>query len=154
MPEVYIVNKLQEFQSHKIKIVTINLQSVISKRLLLLELISSIKPTIIVDTETWLKPDILNNEIIPDEFDYNIYRHDRNDGYGGVLIAVAKQLASTEVTTLKPNCELLCIKVIIRGYSKHIIGGYFRPHMHDLESLNELNSSLFQVNNLFRNPII
>ena len=77
-------------------------------------MISSIKPTIIVGTETWLKPDILNNEIIPDEFDYNIYRYDRNDGHGGVV--VAKQLATVEVTTLKPNCELLWIGVIIPGH--------------------------------------
>ena len=35
---------------------------------------------------------ISDNEIIPDEFNYTIYRKDRDDGYGGVLIAVIKDL--------------------------------------------------------------
>ena len=44
---------------------------------------------IIVGTETWLtKNKQNNNEFIPDS--YEVYRNDRADGYGGVLIAVKR----------------------------------------------------------------
>ena len=45
----------------------------------LLEFISAQKPHIIIATETWLTPDVTNNEIIPSDLIYNIYRNDQLD---------------------------------------------------------------------------
>ena len=55
------------------------------------EFIFTHKPHIIVGTETWLSPNVNNNKVISPEWSYNIYRKDRPDGYGGVMIAVSKQ---------------------------------------------------------------
>jgi hypothetical protein len=49
-------------------------------------LLDSAKPDIIVGCEIWLKAEIHNSEIMPPN--YTIYRNDRKDGYGGVLIGV------------------------------------------------------------------
>ena len=49
---------------------------------------------------TWLTNDILDNEIIPNEFCYTIYRKDRDRGYGGVMIAVSKDILSSPIPDL------------------------------------------------------
>ena len=66
-----------------------------------------------------------NNEIIPPEYGYNIYRHDRQDSYGGVLIAVRNTIPSLEVSLLATNCEILWVKVTIPGHVPHLIGAYY-----------------------------
>ena len=60
----------------------------------------NVKPAIIIGTETWLSKDILDNEIIPSEFNYTINRKDCNDGYRGVLIAVTKHILSNPLPEL------------------------------------------------------
>ena len=47
-------------------------------------------PDIITISETWLKPEVLSSEFL--STDYNIFRRDRPDGYGGVLIAYRNSL--------------------------------------------------------------
>jgi len=47
-------------------------------------------PGIIAISETWLKPDFLLSEFLPPDF--NVFRRDRQDGYGGVLIACRNSL--------------------------------------------------------------
>jgi hypothetical protein len=42
----------------------------------------------ICGNETWLKPSISNSEILPDESDYEIFRKDRKDGFGGVMLVI------------------------------------------------------------------
>ena len=62
------------------------------------DLINSEHPDIIIGTETWLTPDVLNNEIFPPKLNYIVYRKDRTDGYGGVLISIIQHLL--------PSCEV------------------------------------------------
>ena len=49
-------------------------------------------PDIITGCETWLTSSILDNEVIPRN--YKLYRKDRKDGYGGVLIGIKSNLAN------------------------------------------------------------
>jgi hypothetical protein len=50
--------------------------------------------------ETWLKPSIC--EILPDESDYEIFRKDRKDGFGGVMLAIKSNTNSNpiDITTV------------------------------------------------------
>ena len=72
------------------RIVTINVfQSCRNKTQELEHLITSVKPDVIIGTETWLNSTINSNEIIKSALGFNVYRKDRpNKSYGGVLIAV------------------------------------------------------------------
>jgi len=110
----------------------------------LLELISTQKPHIIICTETWLSPEVSNNEIIPSDFNYNIYRNDQADGYGGVMLAISNQLSSLEVPTLRTNCEIVWAQVELPDYNKLFVGAYYRAHLHNQLSIDELNLSLCQ----------
>jgi hypothetical protein len=35
---------------------------------------------------------LLNSEILPDESDYEIFRKDRKDGFGGVMLAIKSNI--------------------------------------------------------------
>jgi hypothetical protein len=88
-----------------IRILNINFQSIKNKKEDLNQIIDSAKPDIILGTETWLDKDTSSYEFFPSEL-FNIYKSDRNpnknnQSYGGVLIAINKELISTEVSELK-----------------------------------------------------
>ena len=116
-----------------------------SKKADLLEFISTHKPHIIIGSKTWLSSDISSNEVIPHDFKYNIYRNDRRDGYGGVMLAISNQLSSREVPTLKTNCEIGWAYIELPSCKKLFVGAYCRPHTHDQLSLDELNLSLYLI---------
>ena len=51
-------------------------------------LINSVRPDVIIGTETWLNPTIGSAEIMRAQLGYTIYRKDcSNMSYGGVMIA-------------------------------------------------------------------
>jgi len=65
-------------------------------------------PDIICITETWLKNYFFDNELQPPN--YNIYRNDRKERGGGVLLAVNNNISSNLI--LSPNdIEMLSISV-------------------------------------------
>ena len=83
----------------------------INKKAEILYFLQESEPRIIIGTETWLSNDIADNEIIPSEFDYTIYRKDRDSGYGGVMIAVSKEILSSIVPELVISCEMTWCKL-------------------------------------------
>ena len=91
---------------HCIKIININFQSICNKKPDLLEIINSVKPDIIIGTETWLDKSIPSTDYSPNNM-YNIYRNDRtpntkDKSHGGVL-AITKDFISSEITERKTN---------------------------------------------------
>ena len=82
-------------------------------------LINIYNPDVIVGTETWLNSSIKDNEIIPADFNYKIYRKDRSDGYGGVLLAISDHIASFPIPELQNDAEMVWAKVCIIGWSIH-----------------------------------
>lgn len=60
--------------------------------------ISTFSPEILVFTETWLSPDIINSELFLNN--YRVYRTDRvNRRGGGVLLAMKKSISSSFVNS-------------------------------------------------------
>lgn len=70
----------------------INIQSVASKKESFWELIDQHNPDIIYGCETWLNQTVYDNEVLPSS--YKVYRNDRADGYGGVLLGIRSNLPS------------------------------------------------------------
>ena len=58
-----------------LRVLNINFQSIKRKQHLVNNIIESSKPDIVIGTESWLKPNIHNNDVFPET--YNIYRKDR-----------------------------------------------------------------------------
>ena len=83
------------------------------------------KCTIICLSETWLNPSIPDTNIeLPG---YDLYRRDRNDGYGGVAIYVSKTLSSSELTNMRSSVVeniWLCTNV---NNMKMLVAVFYRP---------------------------
>ena len=52
--------------------------------------------------KTWLTSTIIDAEVMPPG--YEIYRNDRKDGYGGVLVATKKKLGAVDISTHFDPC--------------------------------------------------
>lgn len=87
---------------------------------------------IVVLTETWLRPDISNDEFASS---YNVFRCDRSSATsslqrgGGVLIAVKAELNCRSVAL--ENCESLeqaVVQIKLQKFSVYVCGIYLRPN--------------------------
>jgi hypothetical protein len=103
---------------------------------------------IVAVPETWLNCNVLDTEILCD--DYIIYRRDRNNNNitdntvkkrgGGVLLAIKKTLNSSQVH-ISEKQEILAIEIIPPKHSKVLIVLSYRPpSMNVSEYVNELHT--------------
>jgi len=93
---------------NSLKILSLNIQSVNSKKGSLWELLNDQDPNIFRLHVSWLNPDIqVDSEIIP--LSYKVCRHGRTDGYGGVLIAVKLNIQFDKIKS--PSCLDVCTTV-------------------------------------------
>ena len=98
---------------------------------------------VVIGTETWLKPEIHDNEIFRPDLGYDVFRRDRKGKKGsGVVILVKRNMLASEAFDLRTNCENLWVKVQITGSRPLLIGAYYKPHEHDPESFKEFARSL------------
>ena len=102
---------------------TINFQKLYNKREAFWSLVDATKPDIIFGCETWLNPSISQGEIFPPG--YNLYRKDRKDSYGGVLMGIHDSLISHQVE-VEPDVEFVAAK-IISGKQNFVVGAAYRP---------------------------
>ena len=90
----------------KLPCLALNCQSIKNKVANIAAIIEEYKPDIILGNESWLHPDIKNNEIFPDNC--NIFRKDQlTDNHGGVFEAVRKDIIVTHRDDLDANCEVI-----------------------------------------------
>ncbi|KAK3084814.1 hypothetical protein FSP39_019487 [Pinctada imbricata] len=135
--------KLPSKAKTPLRVLNINFQSIKRKQHLVKNIIESTKPDIVIGTETWLEPEIKNNEIFPNE--YKIYRRDRKEKQGGgVLIAVKDHFISDEVEDLSPDdrCEMIWAKIEIVGCKTLYISSFYNPKTSDEQSLKWFNISV------------
>ena len=129
-----------------ISILNVNCQSLPAKRETFLHLINDTNPDIIIGSESWLSEEHSSNECFPTET-YQVERRDRlNDPHGGVFIAAKRALVLVRESNLETECELLWCKIQITGCKILHIGAYYRPHVGDENSLQELEKSLSLLN--------
>ena len=107
-PTIITPPKVNNLPRRDISVITINFQSIRAKREVFWDLVESSSPDVIIGCETWLKPTIRNEEIAPPG--YNVYRRDREDNYGGVMIAVKSCFISSEVE-MDTHSELVAVQV-------------------------------------------
>jgi len=99
-----------------------NARSLKNKQADLYELLYHSHYNILSFSETWLSP-IFTDGLLDPKSQYNIYRDDRHDGYGGVCIFICKMLQSYQSALSKDviaevqciGCNVLCsdLKLIV-----------------------------------------
>ena len=112
-------------------------------------LLDSSKPDIALVNETWLRQGILDSEVLPPDSEYNIYRKDRADGYGGVLIALKSDITSDPVEVPKPTtsttCEILFRRIHASNNKYAIVASAYRPPRSTQEYALELLNTIKHV---------
>ena len=106
-----------------------------AKREQFAHMVDSLKPDIIVGTESWLSTTIGSCECFPLD-DYQIERRDRESGShgGGVFIASKRDLIMDRTPELETDCEILWCKMELQGSKTLHVGAYYRPHESDEHS--------------------
>lgn len=133
-----------------LRFLNVNLQSASAKRASIPHLFDSLRPDVVIATETWLDSSINSNEFMPDGF--STVRRDRNKHGGGVLIAVREGVQFIVLEDLSTNCEILWVKLIPsrRGDRPTVICAYYRPDVSDEPSLKAFEESLQKAAPLLR----
>ena len=126
---------------NKLRSVCLNIQSIKSKREALWNLLDSRYPDILFGCETWLNPNITDNEILPENTGYNIFRKDRKDGYGGVMLAIKAEIVS-ELVDIDTPCECIARKINRNTRDSLIVATIYRPTNNDVDYAKSLYSTI------------
>ena len=95
-----------------LKFVSININSIRSKKLKLLAFLDFHQPHTVAIQETKIESSIVTSELFPESYPYNVYRKDRNLHGGGVMFLVHKDISHMPITELKNNSESVWVKVL------------------------------------------
>ena len=99
-------NTCNPTNQNPLKSFVINFQSIMAKKAEFHNLINDHHPDIIFGNETWLSPNVDTAEFLPKE--YNIFRQDRSDDYGGVLLTFRSTLNVIEYPLINTHkCEIV-----------------------------------------------
>ncbi|XP_021359177.1 uncharacterized protein LOC110454126 [Mizuhopecten yessoensis] len=132
-----------------IRIATINFQSISNKKPYLDQIIHSLKPDIIIETETWLNNTISSYEYFP-VTEYTVYRKDHNpnkngQSHGGVLLAITNKYNTEQIKELETDNESIFNLPHIDWQNNTTIPGKQEQklHQHLLDIID--NNSLTQI---------
>jgi len=90
----------------------------------------------------WVVLYISNSEIIPPDLGYTIYRKDRCDRYGGVMIVIVQSLSSCEILIPNVGSEILWVQFKSCNGHQNLVGTFYRPNAAVCTPLEELDMSL------------
>ena len=129
-----------------------NAQGLYSKYHVLSDFIAENDPDIVVITETWLDKSVDSNEFNPDG--YVSFRKDRDlslytpgtykdEKRGGVALLIKEHLKPQDGPDT--NCELKWVTINPTANIKWLIGGCYRPEEDEQHMLNEICSSIQNI---------
>ena len=131
--------------SNHLSIMHMNIQSILPK----LDLIKceSLAYDVLVFTESWLKPEIKNDDLLIDNF-LPPFRVDRcNRPGGGVIIYVRDTLTCKRRTDLElQNLEAVWIEIVVKT-KKILIGGFYRAPNSNADYFTLLDESIDRAHN-------
>ena len=101
---------------------------------------------ILIASETKIDDSVQDAELGLEDFE--IYRKDRDQNGGGVLIGVKKTLKSIRLD-IETNCELVLVKLLTVNSTPAIIGAFYRPPSSP-PCIEEIHKGLLAIPNLHR----
>ena len=139
--------------SKPLRVLNINCRSLKNTKEHFWNAVDGVKPDVILGTESWLNTEVKDNEVFPPGF--NIYRKDRPLSTGGrVFLAVNSEFISSSVPELDSDCEIVWAKLEVSGQKATYLASYYRPPNNDINSLENLQSSLDKLGSRKNSNII
>jgi exonuclease III len=132
--------------SAKIKIVTININSLRGKSLELQAFLDMNKSDIVAIQETKIDNSISTNELISENLEYDVYRKDRTMGGGGVMLLIKRHLDSMPMQDLENKSESVWAKIVVNGKT-HYIGNWYRAPNSPSNHMTLLKDQLDNIRN-------
>ena len=139
--------------SSSLRSLTINFQSLREKKAELLNILETTDPDIVFGNETWLTPNHHSSEFFPPT--YHVYRKDRSDGYGGVLLAVKSNLISNQIA-VKSSTEAVIVSIKTTKPTEPliVISLYRTPSVKSNERLNQMKDIVEMLDNIKTEGVI
>lgn len=125
-----------------ITISIMNCQSIKNKKAVFNLFIEDHQPDIIIGSESWLSPSVYSSELFPPT--YNVYRQDREDGYGGVFILCSRRLSSENIP-VTTTCEVTVCRIQLPNSISLILCSIYRPPNNNIVYMEELCRTLEEV---------
>ena len=154
-PSNCLYNKPNKISENKqtIRCLSVNLNSLRGKSIILDEIITLQDPDIIMLQETKINSEHFSSEFFTS--DYDVVRKDRTDHGGGILTAVKKSLHSVYCSSLEDKEEGIWVKLIDINNKIFYIGNYYRTGHDSTFSVN-LHNTLSKIKASHRkyNPTI
>ena len=133
--------------TRKLTCLVINCRSLKNKIADITAVIDEHKPDVILGNESWLNPEITSSEIFTEG--YTVFRKNRVEGQigGGVFQAIKGDIIATHRVDLDTDCEIIWsqCKTAGRRSKSLFLASLYRPHAHDVKSLDELGASLLKL---------
>ena len=120
---------------NSLKLLSLKIQNIMAKKASFDNLQHEHNPEIITISETWLKPEVLSSEFL--STDYNIFRRDRPDGYGGVLIACRNSLNCHHLN-INFDTEAIACQLTLTNQQTLIVCAFYRPPNRQPDSVTNL----------------
>lgn len=128
----------------------VNARSIVNKSTDFEHILIEQQPDVVVMTETWLHPAILDSEICPPG--YNVIRNDRSSRGGGVAIFIDKRIKYS-VLQSPPDLETAWCKAYL-GSQEFIIGAVYRSPGVGVDAVNKLDDFLRHLRVQHKNVVI
>jgi len=128
--------------SHKIKLLSLNCQSLKNKSTEFRTLIETHHPEIITGTESWLNENIPSSNYFPTN--YETFRRDRSTPGGGIFICVHKSL-NAAVTFVSETSEILWVNIISGTNISIKLAVLYKPDK-NLAPIDELITHVQELN--------
>ena len=109
-----------------LKFISMNINSIRGKKLELLAFLDFHQPHVVAIQETKIDSSIATSELFPETCPYSVYRKDRNNHGGGVMLLVHKDISHMPITELENDSESIWVKVFANKTS-HFVASWYRP---------------------------
>lgn len=126
-----------------ISILLLNCRSIKNKRDEFSALVETVKPSVILGTESWLDPDIGDHEVFPTG--YTCYRKDRNGHGGGVFILIDSSIRSSQIDVDAGVSEVVLCKLELPNRIALTVCSFYRPPNASPDVLTRLQSAIDEV---------
>lgn len=122
--------------------ISTNFRGLRSKKESFIHLIHAETPHFIAGTETWLNPNVYTSEIFPPN--YQVFRRDREDGYGGVFFACHNTINCTQIP-IHTLCEAVACKIKLSDGRMLIVLTIYRPPERNLQYMKNVCNLIEQL---------
>ena len=136
----------------RVRILNINFQSIKSKREEFWSILDQCDPDIVLATETWLNPSIMEAEVLPPGYKFAARRDRPSSSHGGVAIITRDNIDASEIP-LTTQAEMVAASIPSKSTKPIIVSSIYRPTDNNKEYTAHLCDTIQHLHSSYRDHI-